>query len=425
MPNKYHLQTTDPEIAEFLEKELKRQEQGLEMIPSENYVSRAVLEALGSILTNKYSEGYPSKRYYGGNQFIDQIENLAIARAQKLFGAEHVNVQPYSGSPANLAVYMALLKVGDKIMGMDLACGGHLTHGYKVSASGKFFTSVSYYVNENGLLDYDAILKVAKKEKPRLIIAGASAYPRLIDFASFAEIAKETGAYFMADIAHIAGLIIGEVHPSPVPYADVVTTTTHKTLRGPRGAIIMSKIEDSLDPGGKKNLAQKIDSAVFPGLQGGPHNHQTAAIAVALKEAGTSEFKNYAKQIIKNAKALAETLLEEGLELVTGGTDNHLMLIDLTNLGIGGKQAETALDQAGITVNKNVIPFDQRKPMDPSGIRLGTPALTARGMKEKEMKIIGHLISQVLKNINNEDVIRQTKKAVEELTAQFPIYKNK
>ncbi len=425
MTNKNHLQQTDPEIAEFLEKELKRQEQGLEMIPSENYVSRAVLEALGSILTNKYSEGYPSKRYYGGNQFIDQIENLAIARAQKLFGAEHVNVQPYSGSPANLAVYMALLKVGDKIMGMDLACGGHLTHGYKVSASGKFFTSVSYYVNENGLLDYDAILKVAKKEKPRLIIAGASAYPRLIDFASFAEIAKETGAYFMADIAHIAGLIIGEVHPSPVPYADVVTTTTHKTLRGPRGAIIMSKIEDSLDPGGKKNLAQKIDSAVFPGLQGGPHNYQTAAIAVALKEAGTSEFKNYAKQIIKNAKALAETLLEEGLELVTGGTDNHLMLIDLTNLGIGGKQAETALDQAGITVNKNVIPFDQRKPMDPSGIRLGTPALTARGMKEKEMKIIGHLISQVLKNINNEDVIRQTKKAVEELTAQFPIYKNK
>ena len=309
-------------------------------------------------------------------------------------------------------------------MGMDLACGGHLTHGYKVSTSGKFFTSVSYYVNEKGLLDYDAILEAAKKEKPRLIIAGASAYPRLIDFAKFAEIAKEVGAYFMADIAHIAGLIIGGVHPSPLPHADVVTTTTHKTLRGPRGAIIMSKIEDPLDPGGKKNLAQKIDSAVFPGLQGGPHNHQTAAIAVALKEAGTSEFKNYAKQIVKNAKTLAETLLEEGLDLVTGGTDNHLMLIDLTNLGIGGKQAETALDLAGITVNKNVIPFDQRKPMDPSGIRLGTPALTARGMKEKEMKIIGHLISQVLKNINNEDIIRQTKKAVEELTAMFPIYKN-
>ncbi len=425
MTDKNHLQQTDPEIAKLLEQELARQEQGLEMIPSENYVSPAVLEALGSILTNKYSEGYPQRRYYGGNEFIDQIENLAITRAQKLFGAEHVNVQPYSGSPANLAVYMALLKAGDKIMGLDLACGGHLTHGYKVSASGKFFTSVSYYVNNDGLLDYNAILEIAKKEKPKLIIAGASAYPRLIDFAKFAEIAKEVGAYFMADIAHIAGLIIGEVHPSPLPYADVVTTTTHKTLRGPRGAIIMSKIHDRLDPEGKKNLAQKIDSAVFPGLQGGPHNHQTAAIAVALKEAETLEFKNYAKQIVKNAKALAETLLEEGLKLVTGGTDNHLLLIDLTNLDLGGKQAEIALDRAGITVNKNVIPFDQRRPMDPSGIRLGTPALTARGMKEKEMKIIGKLIAGVLKNINNETIINQTKKAVKELTAQFPIYKNK
>ncbi len=421
MADKNHLQQTDPEIAKLLEKELARQEQGLEMIPSENYVSTAVLEALGSILTNKYSEGYPGKRYYGGNEFIDQIENLAISRAQKLFGAEHINVQPYSGSPANLAVYMALLKVGDKIMGMDLACGGHLTHGYKVSASGKFFTSVSYYVNKDGLLDYDAILETAKKEKPKLIIAGASAYPRLIDFAKFAEIAKEVGAYFMADIAHIAGLVIGQVHPSPLPYADVVTTTTHKTLRGPRGAIIMSKIQDRLDPGGKKNLAQKIDSAVFPGLQGGPHNHQTAAIAASLKEAETEEFKNYAKQIVKNAKALAETLLAEGLKLVTGGTDNHLLLVDLTNLGIGGKQAETVLDQAGITVNKNVIPFDQRKPMDPSGIRLGTPALTSRGMKEEEMKTIGKLIAGVLKNINNETIIKQTKKTVEELCEKFPI----
>ncbi len=421
MPNQIHLTQTDPEIAKLIDKELARQEQGLEMIPSENYVSTAVLEALGSILTNKYSEGYPERRYYGGNEFIDQIENLAITRAQKLFGAEHVNVQPYSGSPANLSVYMALLKVGDKIMGMDLACGGHLTHGYKVSASGKFFTSVSYYVNKDGLLDYDAILETAKREKPKLIIAGASAYPRLIDFAKFAEIAKEVGAYFMADIAHIAGLVVGQVHPSPLPYADVVTTTTHKTMRGPRGAIIMSKIQDRLDPEGKKNLAQKIDSAVFPGLQGGPHNHQTAAIAASLKEAETSEFKNYAKQIVKNAKALAETLLAEGLKLVTGGTDNHLLLVDLTNLGIGGKKAETVLDQAGITVNKNVIPFDQRKPMDPSGIRLGTPALTSRGMKEEEMKTIGKLIARVLKNINNETIIKQTKKTVKELCEKFPI----
>lgn len=405
-----------------MEKELIRQQQCLEMIPSENYVSEAVLEALGSILTNKYSEGYPGRRYYGGNEFIDEIEALAIERAKKLFHAEHANVQPYSGSPANLAVYLALLNPGDKIMGMDLSCGGHLTHGYKVSASGKLFASAPYFVNKDGMLDYDTIRALAKKEKPRLIIAGASAYPRLIDFARFADIAKEVGAYFMADIAHIAGLIIGGIHPSPLPYADIVTTTTHKTLRGPRGALIICSMEDRLRPDDKKNLAQKIDSAIFPGLQGGPHNHQTAAIAVALKEAKTDAFKTYARQIVKNAKTLADMLLNEGMELVTGGTDNHLLLINLTPLNIGGAEAERALDRAGITTNKNVIPFDPRKPMDPSGIRLGTPALTSRGMKEREMKIIGNMIATILKNTNNHTIIGSVKNSVQELTRAFPLY---
>jgi glycine hydroxymethyltransferase len=413
----------DPEIADAIENEINRQRSGLEMIASENIVSRAVLEAMGTPLTNKYSEGYPGKRYYGGNQFIDVSENLAIERAKKIFGAEHANAQPHSGSQANAAAYLALLNPGDKILAMNLAHGGHLSHGSPVNFSGKFYNVVFYGVDKNtGRIDMDEVRKIALAEKPKLILTGASAYPREIDFAAFRKIADEVGAYLMADIAHIAGLVAAKIHPDPVPVCDVVTTTTHKTLRGPRGALILSKIADRLRPEDKKNLAQKIDSAVFPGMQGGPLEHIIAAKAVAFLEALQPDFIEYQKQIVKNAKVLAETLLAGGLKLVSGGTDNHLILIDLTNTGLAGKQVEDALGAVEIYVNKNMIPYDLRKPTDPSGIRLGTPALTTRGMKEGEMKLVGEMIVKIIKNISDENVKKEVRESVRELVTKFPIY---
>lgn len=413
----------DPEIANAIENEINRQRSGLEMIASENIVSRAVLEAMGTPLTNKYSEGYPGKRYYGGNQFIDISENLAIDRAKKIFGAEHANVQPHSGSQANAAAYFALLNPSDKILAMDLAHGGHLSHGSPVNFSGKFYNVVFYGVNkETGQIDMDEIREISLREKPRLILTGASAYPRQIDFAAFRKIADEVGSYLMADIAHIAGLIAAKIHPDPIPVCDVVTTTTHKTLRGPRAGLILCKTEDRLHPDDKKNLAQKIDSAVFPGMQGGPMEHIIAAKAVAFLEALQPDFIEYQKQIVKNAKVLAETLLANGLKLVSGGTDNHLILIDLTDTGLGGKQVEDALGEVEIYVNKNMIPFDTRKPTDPSGIRLGTPALTTRGMKEEEMKVVGEMIAKIIKNIDDENIKKEVRESVHGLVTKFPIY---
>jgi len=393
----------DGEAYRILKREQKRQIEGLELIPSENYTSKAVLEAVGSVLTNKYSEGYPGHRYYGGNIYIDEAENLAISRAKKLFKTDYqVNVQPYSGSPANIAVMLAVLELGDKVMGMSLTQGGHLTHGHKVNFSGRYYDFCQYGVNrQTEIIDYTEVEKIAIKEKPKMIICGATAYPRVIDFKAFAKVAKRVKAILMADISHIAGLIAAGAHPTPFGLADIITTTTHKTLRGPRGAVIFCK----------SKFSKAIDKVVFPGLQGGPHDHVNLAKAVAFGEALKPEFKTYAKQIIKNSRALAEKLIAGGLRLVSGGTDNHLMLIDLGSLGISGGQAETWLDAAGITVNKNTIPYDERKPMDPSGIRLGTPAVTSRGMKEKEMKIIGEFIlralaskgkTQELKNIKND-----------------------
>ncbi len=425
------LNQIDKELAKYLQNELNRQRSTLEMIPSENFVSKAVLEALGSIGTNKYSEGYPGKRYYGGNQFIDDIENLARDRAKKLFDVDHANVQPYSGSPANQAVCFALLKPGEKLMGMSLLFGGHLTHGWKVNFSGVYYQSVQYQTGPDGIIDYDELEKFVKQEKPKIIFCGATAYPRLYNYPRLADIAHSVDAYFVADIAHEAGLIAAKVVPSPAGYADVITTTTHKTLRGPRGAMIMCNgkpshplkpLADDEDP--RENLPTLIDRAVFPGLQGGPHNHTTAAIAVALGEALKPEFKIYAQQILNNAKALAKSLINEGLELTTGGTDNHLMIIDLTKLEIGGKEAEKALEKVGITTNKNTIPFDTRKPYDPSGIRLGTPALTSRGFKEEEMKVIGQMIAKVVKNINDDTVKNEVKKTICELTNRYPLYPN-
>ncbi len=420
----------DTKVFNAISDEVKRQQDGLEMIPSENFVSPAVLEALGSVLTNKYSEGYPGKRYYGGNEHIDVIEKLAIARAKKLFGVEHANVQAYSGSPANQAVYYGLLKPGDKVMGMSLTHGGHLTHGWRVSFSGRFYHSVPYGVDqETHRINYDEVLRLAKKEQPHMIIAGATAYPREIDFQAFGRIAAEVGAYLLTDIAHIAGLIIAGVHQSPVEYADVITTTTHKTLRGPRGAIIMcprktDRLKDKFHPESKWNLAERVDRGVFPGLQGGPHNHQTAAIAVALEEAGTVAFEKYGKQIVKNAHALADRLIENGFILVSGGTDNHLILIDLTNKNISGQEAETVLDEVGITVNKNTVPFDQRKPMDPSGIRLGTPALTTRGFLQDDMKVVGDLIADTLQSPANASIKKSVRKRILELTEKYPLYQD-
>jgi len=407
------LQTADPVVAQTIKDETSRQNTCLELIPSENFVSRSVLEAMGSTLTNKYAEGYPGKRYYGGNHVIDQVETLAIDRCKELFGCEHVNVQPNSGSPANMAVYFAMCEVGDKILGMNLSHGGHLTHGHPINFSGKLYDFSAYGVDkETHLIDMDEVRKIAEKEKPKILLSGASAYPREIDFKEFAEIAKDVGAISMADIAHVAGLIAAGVHISPFPETDIVTTTTHKTLRGPRSAVIMSKEE----------FGKAIDKAVFPGLQGGPHEHTIAAKAVAFKEAMTPEFKDYSKQIIKNARVLAEEMMNYGYRLISGGTDNHLLLMDVTPQGLTGSIAETALDESGITLNKNMIPFDERSPFNPSGIRFGTPAITTRGMKESEMKLVAELMHRVLQKPEDETIKQKVKAEIVELCKLFPLY---
>jgi glycine hydroxymethyltransferase len=403
------LKDTKDEIFKYIDSESTRQLEGIELIASENYVSKSVLNAMGSILTNKYSEGYAGKRYYGGNEYIDKIEQECISRAKELFNAEHVNVQPYSGSTANLAVHLAFLNPGDKTMGMDLSAGGHLTHGFKVSISGKYFDSVSYGVNDNGYIDYDEVRKIAIEHKPKLIWSGFSAYSRVIDWNEFRKIADEVGALLVADIAHVAGLVVAGEYPSPVGIADVVTTTTHKTLRGPRGAIILSQEE----------YGEVIDKAVFPGLQGGPHNHITAGIAVALKEASTQEFKEYAKQIVLNSKTLSNELIKRGFEVVSGGTDNHLFLLDtVSSVNLSGKEASDILERVSITVNKNSIPNDTRKPWDPSGIRIGTPAITTRGFKEKDMLFVAEIIEEALKKRKESN---ELKSKVKLFTKQFPI----
>jgi glycine hydroxymethyltransferase len=410
--NKQKLELFDPEIKNLIRAEKNRQEESLEMIPSENFVSPAVLECLGSILTNKYAEGYPNKRYYGGCENIDEIEQLAIDRAKEIFGAQHVNVQPLSGAPANIAVYFALLEPGDTILGMDLSHGGHLTHGHPVTHMTKVFNFIRYKTNENGKIDLENLRQMALEHKPKLILVGYSAYSREIEYEKIKAIAEEIGAYTMADIAHIAGLIAGGQMNNPVPIFDVVTTTTHKTLRGPRGGMIMCK----------EKLAKKIDKSVFPGFQGGPHENNIAGKAVAFKEALLPEFKEYARQIKLNAKTLEKKFLEMDYRLCFGGTDNHLLLIDLTNKNISGSDAEKALDKAGITVNKNMIPDDPRSPLDPSGIRLGTPALTTRGMKESEMTIIANYINEVIKNYSDEEKLKEIKSKVKELSGKFPLY---
>jgi glycine hydroxymethyltransferase len=409
-----HLQAADPEIAELVAAEAKRQFETIRLIPSENYVSTAVLEATGTVLTNKYSEGYAGKRYYEGQQFIDPIETIAINRAKALFGVDHANVQPYSGSPANLAVYLAFAQPGDTVMGMALPSGGHLTHGWSVSATGKWFRSVQYGVRKDtGRVDMDEVRDLALAERPKLIFCGGTAIPRTIDFPAFAEIAREAGALLVADVAHISGLIAGGAHPSPVGHAPVISTTTHKTLRGPRGAMLMSDAEH----------AKALDKAVFPGLQGGPHNHTTAAIAVALGEAATPAFRDYAHAVVANAKALAEALVERGYDLVSGGTDNHLILVDLTNKGIAGKPAAKALDRAGIEVNYNTVPFDPRKPFDPSGIRIGTPSVTTRGLGTAEMPKIAEWIDRavVAADSGDETAIERVAIEVRDLLANYPM----
>jgi glycine hydroxymethyltransferase len=405
------LQATDPEMCSLIRAEEQYEFETLRLIPSENYASTAVMEAVGSVLMNKYSEGYPGKRYYEGQRYVDQVEELAIERAKSLFGVEHANVQPHSGSPANMAVYYALLEPGDTIMGLALPHGGHLTHGWEVSFSSRFYRSVQYTVDKKThLIDYDAVRALAKRERPKIIVAGATAYPREYDFQAFGEIAKEVGGYFLADIAHIAGLIVAGVHQDPKPYADVITTTTHKTLRGPRGAMILCGSE----------YAPAIDQAVSPGLQGGPHDHSIAGIAVALKEAETPQFKEYGKQIVRNAKAMAGELLERGFDLITGGTDNHLILVDLTNKGVIGKKAAQTLDRAGIVVNYNTVPYDTRKPFSPSGIRLGSPAVTSRGMKEAEMRQIVAWMDEVITNVDDEGTVERVRNEVKELCRRFP-----
>lgn len=420
-----NLKQSDPEIHQNIQAELERQRNGLEMIASENFTSEAVMETTGSVLTNKYSEGYPHKRYYGGNEYIDNCEDLARDRAKELFNAEHANVQSHAGSQANAQAYFAVLNTGDKILAMDLSAGGHLTHGHPVSFSGKQYNFVHYGVDpQTHLIDMNEVKRIALAEKPKMILAGASAYPRAIDFKKFREIADEVGAYLMVDMAHIAGLVAAKLHPDPIPYADIVTTTTHKTLRGPRGAMILCKTEDRINPKDKKNLAQKIDSAVFPGMQGGPLDHVIAAKAVALAEALQPDFIEYQKQVLANAKTLEAVFNENNITMVSGGTDNHLLLLDLTNLDISGQQAETALDSVGIYTNKNMIPFDKRKPTDPSGIRLGTAALTTRGIKEDDMKLIGQFIIAVLKNIDKQDVLDNIKKQIIDLIAKYPLYPN-
>ncbi|MBU1157356.1 MAG: serine hydroxymethyltransferase [Proteobacteria bacterium] len=405
------LHSTDPEIAALIDKEALRQASVLRMIPSENYASPAVLAATGSILCNKYSEGYPAKRYYQGQENIDEVEMLAISRAKALFGAEHANVQPYSGSPANMAVYLGLLGKGGRVLGMDLAAGGHLTHGAKASFSGTFYDVVSYGLSrEDGRIDYAQARRLAQEFKPQMIFCGASSYPRVVDFAAFAEIAAEVGARLVADISHISGLCVTGQHPAPFPHADVVTSTTHKLLRGPRGGMVLCRQE----------LAKAIDKAVFPGLQGGPHNQTTAAIAVALKEAATPAYADYCRQVVANSKALAEGLLERGFTLVTGGTDNHLVLIDAGASGLTGKAMAIALEKAGIVANANKIPFDPRSANDPSGLRMGTPALTTRGMGTAEMDLVAGLVAQAAANIEDEGALANIRELVADLCVDFP-----
>ena len=406
------LQKTDPEIFDTVEKEFNRQQNNIELIASENFTSLAVMEAQGTVLTNKYAEGLPSKRYYGGCEFVDEAEKLAIERAKKLFNAEHVNVQPHSGAQANFAVFLAALKPGDTIVGMSLDQGGHLTHGSKANVSGKWFRSVSYGVNENGVIDYNELEKIAKTEKPQMIIAGASAYSRIIHFDKFRQIADSVGALLMVDMAHIAGLVAVGLHPSPFPHADFITTTTHKTLRGPRGGMIFCR----------EKYAKQIDSAVFPGSQGGPLMHVIAAKAVALKEALSPEFKDYQKAVIENAQSLAKTLMAYEIDIVSGGTDNHLLLVDLRKVNLTGKEAEILLDSVKITCNKNTIPRDPQSPFVTSGIRLGTPAVTTRGMRSREMQVLGEIISNLLKNPNDDNIKNKTKHTVESLCKQFTLY---
>lgn len=408
-----HLRKNDPAVLEAMDLELKRQRSNIELIASENIVSEAVMEAMGTVLTNKYAEGYPGKRYYGGCERVDIVEDIARDRAKELFGAEHANVQPHSGAQANMAVYLAALKPGDTVLGMNLAHGGHLTHGSPVNASGLLYNFVAYGVQEDSfLIDYDEVRKAAFKHRPRLIVAGASAYPRIIDFEKLAAIANDVGALFMVDMAHIAGLVAAGLHPNPVPHAHFVTTTTHKTLRGPRGGMILCK----------KAWAQAIDKAVFPGSQGGPLMHVIASKAVALGEALDPSFKTYAENVVKNAKVLADTLIEEGLNIVSGGTDNHLMLVDTRNLDITGKDAEKVLDSIGITVNKNAIPFDPTSPFVTSGIRIGTPAVTSRGMDEQAMVKIAKIIAMTLKQPKDEATLEKAGRLVAELTDQYPLY---
>ena len=412
-----YIKDYDLEVYNAILEEEKRQEEGIELIASENFVSKAVMEAAGSVFTNKYAEGYPERRYYGGCMNADTVEQLAIDRLKKIFGAKFANVQPHSGSQANMGVYVSLLEAGDKILGMGLSSGGHLTHGYKVNFSGKNYIGIEYGLNpETELLDYDEVRRLAVQEKPKIIVAGASAYSRIIDFKKFREIADEVGAYLMVDMAHIAGLVAAGEHPNPMEYADIVTSTTHKTMRGPRGGIILTNNEE---------IAKKIDKAIFPGIQGGPLMHIIAAKAVAFKEALSPEFKEYQKQVVKNAKAMADALVKGGLRIVSGGTDNHLMLVDLRPKGVTGKLAEESLEKSGITCNKNAIPNDPEKPFITSGVRLGTPAITARGMKEDEAVKIAEMIIKVLENINDDEKIAEVKNEVLKLTEKFPLYKGK
>ncbi|MBI2042330.1 MAG: serine hydroxymethyltransferase [Candidatus Nealsonbacteria bacterium] len=407
-----NLQKTDPKIYNLLKKEIKRQQEGMELIASENYVSRAVLEALGSVFTNKYSEGYPGKRYYGGQAYTDEVESLAIERAKKLFEAEHVNVQPLSGAPANMIVYSAVLQPGDKVLGMDLSHGGHLTHGHPVTLAAKIYNFVRYKTASDGLLDYQELERLALQEKPKLMLAGFSAYTRQIDYKKFCDIAKKVGAITMFDMAHIAGLIAGKVLPNPVPYFDIVTTTTHKTLRGPRGGMILCKQE----------FAKAIDKACFPGFQGGPHMNNVAAKAVAFKEASMPSFRGYAKQVVKNAKVLEEEMKNYGFKLLFGGTDNHMVLVDVFgSKGLSGKEVEVVLDEIGITVNKNMIPDDSRSPMDPSGVRIGVPAVTTRGMKEKEIKQIAAWINSAIENRKQKQALNKLRREVTQMCKRFPI----
>ncbi|RLI95918.1 MAG: serine hydroxymethyltransferase [Candidatus Altiarchaeales archaeon] len=407
------LKSTDPEIMRAIKDEIDRERYNLQLIASENHASKAVLEAQGCVMTNKYAEGYPHKRYYGGCQFVDIAEDLAIERAKKLFKCEHVNVQPHSGSQANMAVYFSVLRVGSKILSMELSHGGHLSHGSPVSFSGKLYKVYHYGVSkETEMLDYDEIMRIARDVNPDLIVCGYSAYPRIVNFEAFSEIANEVDAYLMSDIAHIAGLVVAGVHPTPIPYSDFTTTTTHKTLRGPRGGMIVCM----------EKYANAIDKAVFPCIQGGPFMHAIAAKAVCFKEALTDEFKEYAKQIVKNSKKLAEILMDNGFDLVSGGTDNHLILVDLRNKNITGREAEIALQEAGITLNKNTVPFDEQKPWITSGIRIGTPSVTTRGMKEKEMELIAEFITRVIENIDDRNVRKKVREEVIELCEQFPLY---